>query len=67
MKSRVFVEGIVKSRSGGFCFKIRAGCDEDVNRVKDFVVNSLILNGVVCTVEQGFYDNDKEVELFVSE
>ena len=67
MKGRVVIGGIVKGMGGGYVFKIRAGCDEDINRVKDLIVSNLVLNGVVCTVDMGFYDLNREVDVVVSD
>ena len=67
MKGRIVVDGIVKSRSGGYCFRIRALDEDDLNFVKDRVVNNLVLSGVVCTVEMGFYDRKREECVFVSD
>ena len=61
MKGRVRIGGVVKGMGGGYVFKIRCVDEDDINMVKDRVVNSLVLNGVVCTVEQGFYDKREAV------
>ena len=54
--NRVIVGGIVKNHSGGCVFKITCVDEEQSNIVKDTVVKTLVLSGIVCTVENAMYD-----------
>ena len=57
--NRVIIGGIFKNHSRDCVFKITCLDEEQSNMVKDLVVKTLVLSGVVCTVENAMFDNKK--------